>query len=204
MRNTRPRLQRSTRLLAVTKASASLKSVKILTSAQKATPTTPYPTTPSYIHCPHCASSIHPMTSIILILLSKPRRPRCFSTKRNGVKLITQYAHPAPVWFSRLGVRSPTALYQGKEVPKKTCKTLWVPWRPRRTDRSFIQATMLLISCALSRQLHRNQRRSFIYATPAPIYLHCILYKMVEYLSPFSTNKPSSWWEIQLGYSCYY
>ncbi len=76
-------------------------------------------------------------------------------------RVLSLHGHPASVWSSRLGVRSPTALFQGKEVPKKNCKPLRVPWRPRRTHRRFIQATMLLIWCALSRPLHRNKRGSF-------------------------------------------
>ncbi len=72
---------------------------------------------------------------------------------------------------------------------------------------------MLLIVCALSRQLHSNKRRCFLYAKNASINLHCILYKMIEYLFfhtlSFAKNKPSNWWEIQLGFTgsqmmCYY
>ncbi len=51
----------------------------------------------------------------------------------------------------------------------------------------------------------QKQEGEFLYVKPVPIYLHCILYKMAEYLSPlpclFATNKPNNWWEIQLGNS---
>ncbi len=42
-------------------------------------------------------------------------------------RVLSLHEHPASVLSSRLGVRSPAALFQGKEVLKKNCKALRVP-----------------------------------------------------------------------------